>query len=253
MITRPTLRSKTVSATPHYDFGAKSREAPDSVSPALIEAMDWLEYGVLLVNAEARVCFVNRRAQNLVHAQELNLIGGQLRGDSLAQTIVLHELIARYARQNSDDARAREVSCHRLGRLMLQFAGVSPGLSHGLGAKRLVAVFVIDPESFSDPTPPQLQRQFGLTPAEAEIACEIVKGEGLVTCARRMGISRATASTHLQRIFEKTGTKRQAQLVRAILALRPAIRATSEPALRFAPCTPIVEAGRQAGKARLSR
>ena len=150
--------------------------------------------------------------------------------------MVLHELIARYARQYGGGANAREVSCHRLGRLMLQLAGVSPGLSRGLGAKHLVAVFVIDPGRFSDPTPPQLQRQFGLTPAEAEIACEIVKGEGLVTCARRMGISRATASTHLQRIFEKTGTKRQAQLVRAVLALRPAIRATSERApLPFVP------------------
>jgi len=217
-------------------------EAPDSVSPAIIEAMHWLEYGVLLVNAEARVCFVNRRAQDLAHAQELSLLGGQLRAGSLSQTLVLHELIARYARQNGD---AREISFHRLGRLMLQIAGVSPGLSRGLGAERLVAVFVIDPESFSDPTPPLLQRQFGLTPAEAEIACEIVKGEGLVTCARRMGISRATASSHLQRIFEKTGTKRQAQLVRAILALRPAIRATSERALPFAG-RPKIEAGLQA-------
>lgn len=236
MIIHAALRSKTASATPHYDLGGKSMGAPDSVAPAVIEAMDLLDYGVLLVNAEARVCFVNRRAQDLVHAQELSLIGGQLRADSLGQTMVLHELIARYARQDGDGVHTREVSCHRLGRLMLQLAGVSPGLSLGLGAKRLVAVFVIDPGRFSDPTPPQLQRQFGLTPAEAEIACEIVKGEGLVTCARRMGISRATASTHLQRIFEKTGTKRQAQLVRAILALRPAICATSERApLPFAP------------------
>jgi len=229
MIAFAALRSKTVSATPHYDLGGRSVETPDCVSPAIIEAMHWLEYGVLLVNAEARVCFVNRRAQDLVHTRELSLIGGQLRAGSLSQTIVLHELIACYARHNGDGAHAREVSCHRLGRLMLQFAGVSLGLS----AKRLVAVFAIDPESFSDPTPSQLQQQFGLTPAEAEIACEIVKGEGLVTCARRMGISRATASSHLQRIFEKTGTKRQAQLVRAILALRPAIRATSERALPF--------------------
>lgn len=242
MITLAARRSRTVSAPPHCDLGGTSMEAPDSISPAVIEAIHWLEYGVLLVNAEARVCFVNRRAQDLVDAQELSLIGGQLRAGSLSQTTVLHELIARCARQNGDGAHARGISCHRLGRLMLQFAGVSPDFSFGLGAKRLVAVFVIDPENFSDPTPPQLQRQFGLTPAEAEIACEIVKGEGLVTCARRMGISRATASTHLQRIFEKTGTKRQAQLVRAILALRPAIRATSERALPFAR-TPMIEAG----------
>jgi DNA-binding CsgD family transcriptional regulator len=232
MITTAALRRKTASAEPHDDLAP---EAPDFVSPAAIEAMGLLEYGVLLVDAEACVCFVNRRAQDLVRAQALSLIGGQLRAASPDQTMILHALIARYARLNGDGAHAREASCHRLGRLMLQFAGVSPVRSLGLGAKRLVAVFVIDPESFSDPTPAQLQRQFGLTPAEAEIACEIVKGEGLVACARRMGISRATASTHLQRIFEKTGTRRQAQLVRAILTLRPAIRVTSARAHPFAP------------------
>jgi DNA-binding CsgD family transcriptional regulator len=234
MIALAALRSKTVSTTPLFDLRGKSMEASDCVSPAIIEAMDWLEYGVLLVNAEARVCFINRRAQDLTRAQELSLIGGQLRAPSGSQTMILHDLIGRYARQNGDAAHA-PLSYHRLGRLMLQFASVSPGLSLGLGAKRLVAVFVIDPESFPDPTPPQLQLQFGLTPAEAELACEIVKGEGLVTCARRMGISRATASTHLQRIFEKTGTKRQAQLVRVILALRPAIRAVSERTMPFPP------------------
>lgn len=208
-------------------------EASDCVSPAIIEALDWLDYGVLLVNAEARVCFINRRAQQLARTQVLNLVGGQLRAASVSQTMMLHELIGRYARQNGDAARSDEAACHRIGRLMLQFAAVSPGLALGLTGKRLVVVFVIDPESFPEPTPPQLQLQFGLTPAEAELACEIVKGEGLVTCARRMGISRATASTHLQRIFEKTGTKRQAQLVRVILALRPAIRVASPAPLPF--------------------
>jgi DNA-binding CsgD family transcriptional regulator len=235
MIALAALRSKTVGATPHFDLGGKSMEPSDCVSPAIIEAMDWLEYGVLLVDAEARVCFINRRARDLARNQELSLVGGQLRAASLSQTMILHELIGRYARQNGDGAHAQEVACHRLGRLMLQFAAVSPGLSLGLGGKRLVAVFVIDPESFPEPTPPQLQLQFGLTPAEAELACEIVKGEGLVTCARRIGISRATASTHLQRIFEKTGTKRQAQLVRVILGLRPAIRATPGRSLPFQP------------------
>jgi len=201
-------------------------DASDCVSPAIIEALDWLEYGVLLVNEEARVCFINQRAQQLVQSQELNIHGRQLRAPSVTQTMALHELITRYARQNGEIACPTDANYHRLGRLMLQFAAVSPGLSLGMGsAKRLVAVFVIDPDRVSDPTPQQLQLQFGLTPAEAQLACEIAKGEGLIACARNIGISRATASTHLQRIFEKTGTRRQAQLVRVILASRPAIRA----------------------------
>ena len=66
--------------------------------------------------------------------------------------------------------------------------------------------------------------QFGLTAAEAAFTCEIVQGNGLRECASKIGISEATARTHLRRIFEKTGAKRQAELVRLVLASRPVIR-----------------------------
>jgi len=200
-------------------------QGSDGISPAIIEALDWLDCGVLLVNADARVCFLNGRAQELVRTRELAILGGQLRAGSMPQTAYLHQMIGKYARRNGENADSDVGNHHWVGRLMLQFAAVSPGLAARLADQRLVAIFVIDPQGTSDPTAQQLQLQFGLTPAEAELACEIAKGEGLVACAKALRVSRATASTHLQRIFEKTGTKRQAQLVRVILASRPAIRA----------------------------
>jgi DNA-binding CsgD family transcriptional regulator len=199
-------------------------EASDCISLAIRDALDWLGYGVLLVNADARVAFINSRAQELVRAQELTILAGQLRAGSLAQTALLHELISRYARQNGETSLEAEGNHHWVGRLMLQFAPVSPAFTAHVSEQRLVAIFVVDPDHAADPTPQQLQLQFGLTPAEAELAHEIAKGEGLIACAKALHISRATASTHLQRIFEKTGTKRQAQLVRVILGVRPALR-----------------------------
>jgi DNA-binding CsgD family transcriptional regulator len=59
-----------------------------------------------------------------------------------------------------------------------------------------------------------LRRRFDLTSMEAALAAEILKGDGRKAAARRCGISDATAKTHLANIFEKTGTHRQAELVR---------------------------------------
>ena len=225
MIALAALRTKTVSTTSHFDLRGKTMpQGSDCISPAIIEALDWLEYGVVLVNADARVCFLNGRAQELVRTQELTVLGGQLRAASMPQTAYLHQLIGKHARRNGENADSDAGNYHWVGRLMLQFAAVSPGLAARLADERLVAIFIVDPQGATEPTAQQLQLQFGLTPAEAELACEIAKGEGLVACAKVLRISRATASTHLQRIFEKTGTKRQAQLVRVILASRPAIR-----------------------------
>ncbi|MGH6856662.1 MAG: helix-turn-helix transcriptional regulator [Methylocella sp.] len=62
-----------------------------------------------------------------------------------------------------------------------------------------------------------LRRRFNLTSTEAALAAEILRGDGRKAAARRCGISDATANTHLRKIFEKTGTHRQAELVRYLL------------------------------------
>ena len=56
--------------------------------------------------------------------------------------------------------------------------------------------------------------RFGLTAGETRVLKEIIGGSGLSTAAARLRISLATIRTHTYRIFEKTGTGRQAELIR---------------------------------------
>jgi DNA-binding CsgD family transcriptional regulator len=62
-----------------------------------------------------------------------------------------------------------------------------------------------------------LKSKYGLTRAEAKFSVELLDGGGREGVAKRLGISSATARTHLSRIFAKTGTTRQAELVALIL------------------------------------
>jgi DNA-binding CsgD family transcriptional regulator len=55
--------------------------------------------------------------------------------------------------------------------------------------------------------------RFGLTKAEADVALEILKGDGRAAAAARLGITPATVRAHLSQIFAKTGVRRQAELV----------------------------------------
>jgi DNA-binding CsgD family transcriptional regulator len=86
-------------------------------------------------------------------------------------------------------------------------------------------LFIADPEEAAAMRCGSLREDFGLTPAEAALALEILKGDGLQSAANRLDISLATAHTQLARAFDKTGTRRQAELVRLILQSQPAIRA----------------------------
>ncbi|MCB2064866.1 MAG: helix-turn-helix transcriptional regulator [Novosphingobium sp.] len=67
----------------------------------------------------------------------------------------------------------------------------------------------------------ELRYRFGLTVAEATLAYEMLAGDGRQAAAERCGISINTARTHLTRIFDKTGVKRQAELVALVNRLIP--------------------------------
>jgi DNA-binding CsgD family transcriptional regulator len=86
------------------------------------------------------------------------------------------------------------------------------------------AMVVVEAPSLPD-GPELMQRRFGLTPAEARLAQAIAEGETLREVAERSQVSINTVRTHLQRVFDKTDTRRQAQLVRLVATLaRSALR-----------------------------
>lgn len=80
-------------------------------------------------------------------------------------------------------------------------------------------VFLYDMEEATALPAECLTQLFGLTPAEAGLALEVVRGGSSESMAGRLGISVNTVNTHLRRIFDKTSTHRQADLLKLLLAL----------------------------------
>lgn len=58
-----------------------------------------------------------------------------------------------------------------------------------------------------------LIRAFKLTPAEARLAIQLARGDSIDTVADRLGITYETARNVLKRVFQKTDTNRQAELL----------------------------------------
>lgn len=63
-----------------------------------------------------------------------------------------------------------------------------------------------------------LVKLYGLTRAEARLVTLLAQDFSLEDAAAALGIARSTAKTHLQHVFEKTGTNRQPQVVRLALS-----------------------------------
>jgi DNA-binding CsgD family transcriptional regulator len=88
------------------------------------------------------------------------------------------------------------------------------------GADTLVLATPIAPTRLV-PSASLLNALFDLTPAEARLAMDLADGLTLAESAVRNVVTTKTARTYLERIFRKTGTRRQGQLVNILKTVQP--------------------------------
>ena len=67
-------------------------------------------------------------------------------------------------------------------------------------------------------------RVYSLTPAEARLVEQLISGASLTEAANALGIAEATARTHCNYIFTKTGVSRRTDLLALITRLIPPVR-----------------------------
>jgi len=181
-------------------------------------ALDSLDRGMLMVDSRARVLFANQAARKSFNAG-LKMVDGVLCGTRPSETASLHLAIA----DPLNNGGRNEIAISRPDRPPLSLLVVP--LRHHVEwiarYERAAIVFVSDPEDVVCQRHQALQQQFGLTRAETALVEEMLKGGDMPEVAVRLGIAPATARTHLHRIFRKTGTTRQSELVHLALSPRP--------------------------------
>jgi len=71
----------------------------------------------------------------------------------------------------------------------------------------------------AEPDPALVAEAFELTPAEARVAAQLARGLSAVEIAAARGVSTQTIRAQIQAVFEKTGTKRQSDLIRLLVEM----------------------------------
>jgi DNA-binding CsgD family transcriptional regulator/PAS domain-containing protein len=193
----------------------------------MAEALDALRCGVILTNGEGAILHANRSAdQMLRNGAAVQGTGGTLSAKASAATRELRKAIRLAAR---DEAMLGKTG------LAIRLTGseAPPLFAHvllmngselrtRLQPEAAAAVFIGSSmaaalDLTSAETKEYLRRRFGLTLAEADVALEILKGDGRDASAARLGIAATTVRAHLSHIFQKTGVRRQAELVRLLM------------------------------------
>jgi DNA-binding CsgD family transcriptional regulator len=196
-------------------------------------ALDYLETGVFVLDAHSRIQFANAAAKRLLETGRLRDSNGLLCSAAGSETRALRRVVKQCIEAASSGSA--RMTFHRLGGVedvlcLAVVAARGPGGSQP--DKPFLIVFATRPCDASLPVIRQLRSLFGLTDAQAKLAIEIAKGEGLRVCTRRLGIAMSTGRSHLKQIFEKTETRRQAELVRVISACRFSVPEPDEAVVR---------------------
>ncbi len=162
---------------------------------------------LVVVDAHSHVLHLNDSAAGLLDRNDgLCVRCGTLQAWEPSADSVLRLSIA--------EAREATLLCRRP-------SGKWPYVIHLVPAVSQAILVVIDPDDKPTPSKHLLRKLFGMTDSEAEVALRVLNGDGLAPIAERLHLSRATVKTHLQHVFDKTHTHRQAELVRLLLAVVP--------------------------------
>ncbi|HEY8564683.1 MAG TPA: helix-turn-helix transcriptional regulator [Beijerinckiaceae bacterium] len=214
-----------------FDSPCSSNACDGAILDGLRAALDRLEHGTILVDDDATLLFANASALELLSSRRgLMISGGKLRGESSLMTTILRNVIARCASCQRRSAEGATMLHCRIGdpALLVVATPVASARPHQQGSG-LVTLLIVDPTRVSLPSADALRQQFGLTRTEANVAVDIISGDGLKATAERLGISVVTTRSHLRQIFAKTGVRRQAELVRLLLSTRYPLRQASAP------------------------
>lgn len=198
-------------------------------------ALDLLESGVVIVDAELRPVFANRFAERIFCERDgLVVHRGILQATKADATRDLHKAIksaiALASERSLDDARPIDISDaaaivalprptrRALMARVLPLATESIHRAMVLPAARAV-VLVTRPRDSSHIDVNVVAGSLRLTPRQAALAALLAGGTSLRHAAAYLGVTIQTARWHLKEIFERTGTHRQADLIRLVMQI----------------------------------
>jgi DNA-binding CsgD family transcriptional regulator len=188
----------------------------------LADSLDTLSSGMFLVDPAGRIVHANLSGHLLVsEGNVLRVLGGKLGAvDAPANQALLDAFAAAAAGDAALGRKGIAVPLHARDetRYVANVLPLTSGARRKAGASYAAAATVFVHKAALDlPSPPEaIAKEFRLTPAELRVLFAIVEVGGVADVAAVLGIGEGTVKTHLHRLFEKTGTSRQAELVKLV-------------------------------------
>jgi len=187
-------------------------------------ALEAFTIGIAFVDHHDTLIHANAAAHALIAAQDsIRLAMGRLVLPLAAATAALEAAVTN-AVSSTANPSARGVGIPAQGRdgkpVIIHVLPLRRDIGSLNSNLRPVAALFITPASPAPLMPADaIALVYGLTPAEARVFERVAGGDTRSQIADRLGLAVSTVKSHLLRVFEKTGCKRQADLVKLAASL----------------------------------
>lgn len=186
----------------------------------MLDAYEQLNYASFLIDAQGCVLKLNAKAEQLL-GQGLQLSRRILRCAYPDDSLALHRAIVTSLNLLLPMPPVVAVKRSLQRPLIVRLLRLT-GLAGVVFSPARALMIVTDPGAPVIATPADYaQKAFGLTSSEGRLVANLEQGLSLAAAANVMEISVETARTHLKRIFAKTDTGRQSDLLLLIRRLQP--------------------------------
>jgi DNA-binding CsgD family transcriptional regulator/PAS domain-containing protein len=206
---------------PHFDRAYENMRKALEVSQqntALAEVMDRLPAGILLLDESAKVAFTNRAARRVLERGDgFELVDGALRVVEADENEILQCRIEEAVATSADSAAGGVLIVRRPSGEPSYPVSVSRLLPGEALCDVVASILISDPDRHVEPAVELVRSLHNLTPAESELVGLLARGHTLEEASRTRGVSINTTRSHLKRVFRKTGTSRQGELVQLVL------------------------------------
>ena len=187
-----------------------------------VDTLDGLGAGMYLVDADGRLIHANAAGNAILGAGDiLSAVRGRLVATDATVDQALREVFAA-AGQGDAALGTKGIAVPLIGtdgeRHVAHVLPLTSGArrSAGVAYAAVAALFVRKATLAVASAPQAIGSAFKLTPTELRVLLAIVEVGGIPEVATAFGVAETTVRTHVGRLFEKTGTARQADLVKLV-------------------------------------
>jgi DNA-binding CsgD family transcriptional regulator len=211
------------SALREHNMTKDGAATPRDVMVALTYGLELVRHGAMLVAYEGRPQLANRAALAILKKNDgLSMARTGLIAERTADTKLLQKLLQEAIKSpEMGEPKDSPITLPRKSTHNALIVRVvpGPGLDCWSGTDNRTALMKIyDQDMGLELDAGVLVRLYGLTRGEAALVKHLVQGKSIEDAAAELFISPHTARTHLKRIFMKTDTHRQTELVVRILS-----------------------------------